>query len=367
MDQRKYDVSLVDAIRDKQHMEDVGGVPTLVKPIPDDDRDHVLDPRVAQVAARKKAMFAQRAKDAGGYSLANERFRPDKVTYDLCEHEVVVKEQLIDVDGTHMIDVFTYRDVEAEGALPVVCYFHGGGFTAGDERIYHNQMRFLAEKAGALVVFPVYRLAPEAPFPAGIDDCWATVRWAHEAAAELGADPDRIMVAGDSAGGGLSCACLVKDDGGLIKQAFLLYPVCDSTDYVKQTRYHWSYDHYPVIEEHRELAASRIDRIRVGSEGATAEGSIYVQGKTSLEDPLVSVIYAGEEVMRRFPPVTIAYSEYDYLRMGAEYFARQLAGLGKDVRPICYKGCDHGVLDFFGSEPQAEDIMLEMAADARGM
>ena len=359
-DNRTYDAALVRAMRARERVEDVDGMPTVMKPIPDDDREHVLDPRVREVAARKRAMFAERAEKARGYSLANERYRPDKVTYDLTTEPVSETERLIDVGGTHKIDVFTYRAESAPARAKAFVFLHGGGFTAGNERIYHNQMRFLAQLTGALVVFPDYRLAPENPFPAAIEDAMATVAWVRDSADELGVDGEKIMVGGDSAGGSLTCACLLSDERRLIKRAYLLFPACDSSDYRTQGLYRWSEDLYPVAEEDRELAWSRIDRIRAG-QVSTSDESIYVQGKTSLDDPLVSIVYATDEQLEKLPPITVAVSEYDFLRVAAEYFARRLHGLGKDVRLVRYCGCDHGFLDLFGFEPQAEEVCMDMA------
>lgn len=359
-DNRTYDVALVQTMRAKEHTELVDGMPTVMKPIPDDDREHVLDSRVREVAARKRAMFAERAEKAGGYSLANERFRPDKVTRDLTTEPMAETERLIDVGGTHKIDVFTYRSASSPDRARALVFLHGGGFTAGNERIYHNQMRYVAQLSGALVVFPDYRLAPENPFPAAIEDALATVAWVHDHADELGVDAEKIMVAGDSAGGSLTCSCLLKDERRLIARAYLLFPSCDSSDYRTQTLYRWSEDLYPVVEEDRELAWSRIDRIRAG-QVSTSDESIYVQGKTSLDDPLVSVVYASDEALAAMPPITVAVSEYDFLRVAAEHFARRLHDLGKDVRLVRYCGCDHGFLDLFGFEPQAEEVCMDIA------
>lgn len=360
-EKRAYDAGLVQKIRERERVETVDGTPVLMKPIPDDDRLHVLDPRVREVARRKRDMFAQRAEKAGGaYSLANERNRPDKVTVDLTEGEVSIAEQLIPVNDTHMIDVFSYRPEGMVDGAPAYVFLHGGGFTAGCERIYHNQMKFIAEKSKALVVFPEYRLAPEAPFPAAIDDCCATVRWVYDHADELGIDCDKIMVGGDSAGGALTSACVLKDAEGHIKRAFLLFPGSDSSDYRTQKRYTWSYDSYPVVEEDRELMMSRVDRIRTHVENDNA-GNLYLQGKTTVDDPLVSAAYASDDQLRAFPPTVIAVSEYDYLRLGSEYVGKRMHELGCDVQIVRYLGVDHGFLDMFGFEPQAEEVCLAMA------
>ena len=112
--------------------------------------------------------------------------------------------------------------------LPVVVFYHGGGWCIGDLDTHDHVARAHAVGAEAIVVSVDYRLAPEHPYPQGVEDAWAALRWVGEHAAELGGDPARIAVAGDSAGGNLSAvvALLARDNGGppLVFQ-LLWYPV----------------------------------------------------------------------------------------------------------------------------------------------
>ena len=361
---RKYDKRLLDQIRAKEYVERIGGVSVLMKPVPDDERKHVLDPRLLEVIRMKQKMFAQRAQN--GYRLSQERYRPDKVTEDLCEVQIEVEEQLIDIQHDHKIDVYLYRRQDDQGPLPVLIYFHGGGMTAGDMRLFANQMRLIAELAHAAVVFPEYRLAPECPYPASIEDAWGTVQWVVEHAELLNVDLERLMVAGDSAGGALTNACLLKDETGVIKKAFEIYPAVDSTDYHKQLRYTWSYDAYPIVEDQCKEAYSRIDRIK-NSIGVSEAESLYLQGKTCYENPLVSVIYAPAERLAKFPPLVIVSAEYDYLRVGSDYFVSVLQEVGVNVKSVRYCGCDHGFLDMLGTIVQSEDLCHLIAGEIQAM
>ncbi len=153
---------------------------------------------------------------ADGVEVARARLRqlqapPEMLPALRTENLIISHGDLIDIPvRIYWPPVTEHRD------LPVVVFYHGGGFALGDLDTHDPVARAHAVGAEAIVVSVDYRLAPEHPFPAGVDDCWAALQWAVDHAAELGGDSNRIAVAGDSAGANLAAvvAHLARDNGG---------------------------------------------------------------------------------------------------------------------------------------------------------
>lgn len=341
---RRYDASLLDAMHRNQTAARVGGVDIFLRPVPDDDRAHAMDPRVLADALRK--LENAKAGHSHTASLEAMRNRTDKGTEDLTAGSVTRAEELLEV-GDRFIPLYVWTPAGHEAGSPALIYMHGGGFTTGDVRQFENQLAFIAERAGAVVFFPEYRLAPETAYPGQIEDCLAAVRHIVERSEEYGFDPSSLLVAGDSAGGSLANACIQQLPAGTFAGAVELYPAVQFCEEDPD----WSYDLYPMLEEQREVATSRVNRLR-GSDDEIKD--LYLHGKTEASDPLVSAVYAPD--LSVFPPMTVVTAEFDYLRPADEKWARMLGEHGVDVQVIRYGGCDHGFFDLFGSYPQSEDV-----------
>ncbi|WP_319444893.1 MULTISPECIES: alpha/beta hydrolase [unclassified Mycobacterium] len=157
---------------------------------------------------------------------------------------VVVSERAV---GAPAVRVLVMTPSEQGGPRPAVLWIHGGGMIAGSPQFEAAGSARLARDLNAIVVSPDYRLAPENPFPAGLDDCMATLRWMRANAEELGLDPDRIAVMGASAGGGLSAAVAQRshDEGGSLRAQVLVYPMLDdrstlTTDHAERGQIAWT-------------------------------------------------------------------------------------------------------------------------------
>ena len=220
------------------------------------------------------------------------------------------------------IPVRIYRPSEAPA--PVHVHFHGGGWVIGDLQTHDADCREICVTAGCIVISVDYRLAPEHPFPAGLNDCYAAICWASANTADLGARPGPVSIGGDSAGGNLAAAAalMARDHNGPeIALQLLLYPVTEpsmsSASFndnaegylLSKTMMAWFWDHYcPDIEQRNNPLAS----------------------------PLLAPDLSG------LPPALVLTAEYDPLRDEGEAYANRMAEAGVAVEMRRYDGFIHG-------------------------
>ena len=351
---------LARAIRECERVIPASWGSVTVKPVPDAASGyHGLDPRVRARLERRAAATAGR--DAAGFSLRSAR-RPPACMADSLRLDVEVEERLVDIDGTHRIDVFIVRPHSLESGRPVLVYLHGGGFHTCGFSWQEPQMRAIAARSGCTVVYPEYRLAPECPFPGPVRDAWGAVRWVCDHATELGIDAERIAVGGDSAGASLANACALLDWDGVICRLFEVYPSFDWRRYEDQQDYTWSLDCYDIAPGERELIEPRILGIkRCRERRAGTPVDLYFRNDGDVYDPLASALCASDEALAAFPPLTVALAEYDYLRVMGEAALERFARLGVEVSTYRYEGVDHGFFDKWESFAQARELAWTIA------
>jgi len=220
----------------------------------------------------------------------------------------------------------------------LVVYFHGGGFCIGSIGLMDNVARELAHCADVMVLSVGYRLAPEHPYPAGLDDCETVTRWAFGNASRLGVSPDRIVVAGESAGGNLAAAVALRLRGhGDVPLAgqVLMYPGVDGG-----SRDHPSRDEFAGIVLSRTMME--------------AFWESYTGGRDLAHEPFAAPLHAA--TLAGLPPAIVVLGGCDPLRDEGRHYAARLRDDGVAVEEVCFGGQPHGFINF----------QLPAAADAFG-
>ena len=230
---------------------------------------------------------------------------------------------------------------EGEGPFPVLMFFHGGGFVLGGLESYDPVCRRLCSRSGHVVVSVDYRLAPEHPFPAAVEDCHAATLWAAENAHRISGDPDRISVAGDSAGGNLSAvvALRAREEGPDLAGQVLIYPV--------------TYQVGPDTASRKENAEGYF----------LTRGDMAYFGKNyfeSIEDAQsVDASPANARDLSGLPPALVITAEYDPLRDEGEDYAKSLEEAGVPVTSTRYEGMIHGFLNFYGVTERSDEVATQ--------
>jgi acetyl esterase len=238
-------------------------------------------------------------------------------------HEI--REELIPVAGGDRITLRIYRP-SSEANLPLVVYFHGGGWVQGSLDTHDNTCQRLAKQNNAVVVSVDYRLAPEYPFPVPGEDCYTATVWAVEHAGSFGANPAQLIVIGDSAGGNMAAivSLMARDrNGPKITMQVLIYPALDATlsmpsvhklgkgYLLTEGKMHWYRDHYCGKEPDK-------------------------------KQPYLSPVFAAD--LTNLPPALIITAEFDPLKDDGEVYAKRLEEAGNEVVFKEYKGMIHAFL-----------------------
>jgi acetyl esterase/lipase len=236
------------------------------------------------------------------------------------EYEVLCTPQTINADhGT--VDVFVYRKTDRPDQ-PGVLWIHGGGYVLGNAE--DERARMIAHTLDCTVVSVDYRLAPEHPFPAGPDDCYAALTWMAEQASDLGIDPDRIAMGGASAGGGMAAgvALMARDRGGpQLKLQLLLYPMIDNLHATQSGQI----ENHPVWKQETSFNA----------------WEMYLDG-TPGDDASMYAAASRAERLNGLAPAYICVGSEDLFRDEDLEYARRLSEAAVPCEVAVYPGLYHG-------------------------
>ncbi|HEX9983194.1 MAG TPA: alpha/beta hydrolase [Thermoanaerobaculia bacterium] len=236
--------------------------------------------------------------------------------------------------------------VPFEANAPLTVYLHGGGFVLGDLDTHDEPCRILCREGGTHVLAVDYRLAPEHPFPAALDDTQQVLLWAQANAASLGADVKRVAIGGDSAGANLSTVAsrLAAREGHAPFAQLLIYP---PTDGITSRRSHDLFG--------KNFFLSNRDRDAF---------ELHYIGETEHEPhPLVSPLYAKD--LHELPPALIVLAGFDILRDEGLAYAEALQNAGTPVRLQSYPSLGHGFIHMTGVAPAARRAMVAVAREWR--
>lgn len=249
------------------------------------------------------------------------------------------------------VGVRVYTPLNARAPLlPGMVFFHGGGFVIGDLETHDGLCRTLANESGCRIVSVDYRLAPEHPFPAAVEDCFAATEFVAAAAAELGIDAARIAVGGDSAGGNLAAvsALLAREKKGpKLGFQLLIYPVT-------------------------QLGGPDTPSMRENAKGYFLEKSsmewftrLYCPDLSHRTDPRLSPLLARD--VSGLPPAYVITAGFDPLRDEGKAYADKLDAAGVPVTYVNYPGMIHGFFSLRGVIPKAREAIAAAAAALRAV
>ncbi|NMD57005.1 alpha/beta hydrolase [Tsukamurella conjunctivitidis] len=247
------------------------------------------------------------------------------------------------VDGGQ--DVYVYTPVEPNGGA--LLWIHGGGTIIGSPEVDHRRCVRIARDNGVVVVSARYRLAPEHPFPAGHDDCFAALRWLHDAAADLGIDPARVAVGGASAGGGLAAGVAQRavDEGVPVAFQLLIYPMLDDRTTIRPA------DHRGALTWTRRSNAFAWD-------------AYLGAGHAAREVPAYSAP-ARRTDLSGLPPAWIGVGELDLFHDEDLDYARRLEAAGVPVELVVEPGMYHAA-DLFAARTTSMRAFTTAAVRAVG-
>lgn len=365
---RKYELSLLDKFKQGEEIVEFKEVPILVKPIPEGGEPGDMDPRLyksMKMLPIMKHFIPKPKKNA----TTLEKIIPLRKMFGEYKGDYIVEKGVItqcihveSYDG-YEVPVRVYKREAAGKELPVMVYYHGGGFFGGGLDIVDQMCKLLVEDLDCIVLSVDYRLCPEAHYPQPFEDCWSVLKWIYNHGKEFGANPEKIALGGDSAGGNLAAAITLRDreeKTGMVKLQVLLYPAVNISG--KETEFYKGVDlsKYEKSKKHTKVLDAVLGMMS-GMMGDSEENmmeAVYLQGNLPVDH-----IYASPllDDMHQLPPTMLIFGEHDFLVFEDFAYARTLNKAGIPLKTIVYRGVGHGFADQIGVMPQAEDCIKEIA------
>lgn len=259
------------------------------------------------------------------------------------EEETIYQIENLEIPSNDQnINIRIYRPSNAP-LLPVVIYFHGGWFNAGSLESHDRPLRKLANLSEAIIIAVDYRLAPEYPFPTGLNDSYNALLWVLDNAKKLGVDMNRFSIAGDSAGAALATVVTrraIQDNLPKISAQVLVYPVTDAS---LNTQSWKEFKDGPVLNY----------------DGAVEAWNAYLPSDVDRNNPDASPLYANN--ISDMPSTLLIAAEYDPLRDEAIQYADKLRKAGVNVQYSLYKGMVHGFFQMGGIIDEGNHAIAETA------
>ncbi|MCQ4086725.1 alpha/beta hydrolase [Saccharibacillus sp. JS10] len=365
---RKYSSQDLEILKNQTSVQSVDGVDVVIKPSPGEERPGYIDP------AELEIMKQHWVGDLGSRNEKNAEKPPIEAmlpiiresmgfpNYNLNTVEIHTRyEELTDSGNTVGLWRHYPRKSPKENR-PALVFFHGGGWIGGSVYTVENICRLIAELADAVVFNVDYSLAPEKPYPHGFNDNYNAVKHIYDHAEAYGIDRDRIAIGGDSAGGNYAAAvCLKAKEEGTPKIALqvLIYPCVAMAD-ASVEGYEWKQESFDIAPEHADILLGGL--LSLGKPSKRNEDpmmNLYLPEDADVTDPYISPMLAKSH--KDLPPALLIGAEFDGVRIQTEFYAKQLAEAGVQVRCLRYKGMTHAFMDKLGHVAQAEDLCIEVA------
>lgn len=359
---RKYPVELVEDLQNSHETIIRQGAKVVLKKTRD-TLPGIIDPW-----ERKYHIMTELSPKGNSVSDFVDAFRAacGSHNYNLNEKEIYTKYLELYLMEHRAVGIwYYYLRRGARSLRPCLIYIHGGGWIAGSVHTMENPCKLIAELADAVVFNIDYSLAPESPYPVAVVQLWYVVSYIYRRAEDFGIDRNKIMVAGDSAGGNLAAALTLRnarEGKNYIAAQYLIYP-CVVLGKARPDGYKWTKEEYCIAEQDKDALHGilRLSEENPEENMTDMVERIYVPSSQDLLRSDVSPMLA--EDLSKQAKAFIVTAEYDLLRQQAEFYAGQLARAGVSVKTKCYCGCYHAFFEKLGYVPQSESVCIEIAQE----